>query len=452
MNNTILLVNPWIADFAAYDLWAKPLGLLYVGKFLREHGYNIDLIDLQDRTKWSADPVLGKYVNSGRGKYNKTKIEKPDIVKHIPRHFGLYGATKEQFETELAGYSPAAILITSQMTYWYPGIQYTVNVLRKRFPEVPIILGGIYATLFPEHAQNNIQPDYLITGAGEKQVLKLLDHLFNVNRDYTGIPQFNDQGCLPWDLYDKLDSVGIMSSRGCPYSCSFCATKILHPEFCMRQPEDVINEIIYIYNNFNVRNYAFYDDALFTNKESHIKPILRAIIDQGLGIKFHTPNGLFAREIDQELARLMKNSGFKTIRLSLESSVKKWQKESSSKVNSRDFSQAAAKLKQAGYKASEIEAYLIMGLPGQTPEEVKTSLRFVYQCGAISRLASFTPISGTQDWKRAISEGFIDQDIDPLLTNNTVYACANPEFPQEKFQELRHFSNQLNQKVRNKYG
>ncbi|MCF7885065.1 MAG: B12-binding domain-containing radical SAM protein [Candidatus Marinimicrobia bacterium] len=452
MSPKILLVNPWIADFAAYDLWAKPIGLLYIGKFLREYGYKISLVDLQDRKEWDSEPETGKYIHSGRGKYKKTRIEKPDILKPIPRHYGLYGATPEQFKNELQSHSPDAILVTSQMTYWYPGVQKTVAILRKKFPETPLVLGGIYATLCSEHASKVINPDHLVTGTGEKQVLKLLDAMFDINRDYATIPDFNDEGLLPWDLYEDLDAVGLMTSRGCPYTCSFCATNQLHPHFHMRQPEDVIREIIYVYDKYNVKNFAFYDDALFTNKEQHIKPILKTLINRGLGINFHTPNGLFAREIDSELAKLMKRAGFKTVRLSLESSVKKWQKEASSKVSRQDFQNAIYKLKKAGYQSREIEAYLIMGLPGQKPEEVQESLDFVYKSEAISRLAAFTPIPGTKDWQRAIDNNYIKEDIDPLLTNNTVYPCASSDFPAEKYQELRHYSNQLNNKVREKNG
>ena len=452
MNKNILLVNPWIADFAAYDLWAKPLGLLYIGKFLRSYEYKIELLDLQHRKSWETEPEVGKYTHTGRGKYNKTKIPKPKLLKHVPRYYGLYGATPEQVENALPDYNPDAILVTSQMTYWYPGVKKTVEILRQYFPKKPIILGGIYATLFPEQAWKTIQPDYLITGTGEKQVLKLLDNLFGIQRDHSDIPAFNDQGYLPWDLYENLDSVGIMTSRGCPYSCSFCATKQLHPQFSMRSPQDVIDEIMHIYNRFNVKNFAFYDDALFTNKENHIKPILKEIIDKGPGIKFHTPNGLFASQIDEDLAQLMKKSGFKTVRLSLESSVDKWQKASSDKVSKQEFINAVHRLKKAGYKARDIEVYLIMGLPGQKPEEVKKSLNFVYENGAISRLASFTPIPGTVDWKRAIENGYIDEDIDPVLTNNTLHPCASADFPADQFQELRHYSNQLNNKVREKYG
>jgi len=72
----ILLVNPWIHDFAAYDFWAKPLGLLTLASILRRHGFNITYLDCLDRFHEKAlqtDP----YARCGRGPYLKTKIPKP---------------------------------------------------------------------------------------------------------------------------------------------------------------------------------------------------------------------------------------------------------------------------------------------------------------------------------------------------------------------------------------
>ena len=443
----LLLINPWIADFAAFDLWAKPLGLLYVGKFLRKHGYEINLIDLLDRAKW-GEKKTGKSSN-GKGKYRKTIIPKPQILSWVPRRYGLYGATENQFLEALSNTeTPDAILVTSHMTYWYPGIQETVKVLRNVYPEKPIILGGIYATLNTDHANKVISPDYLITGYGEKKILTILDSLFKIERDYTYIPDFDDTGTLPWDLYSELYAAPIMTSRGCPFRCTYCATRLLHPHFIQRDPEDVIKEIVKVHDRFGVKNFAFYDDALFVNRNRHIVPILEGVIDSEANVNFHTPNGLFAKEIDKYLAELMKRAGFKTVRLSLESVVNKWQKASSGKVSRENYLTAVKNLEAAGFNHSDIEIYLIMGLPGQTYNQVKESLEFVADTGAISRLSSFSPIPRTVEWERAKEMGYVYDNMDPLLTNNTLYPCRSRDFPVEKFIELRQLSNRLNENVK----
>jgi radical SAM superfamily enzyme YgiQ (UPF0313 family) len=170
-----------------------------------------------------------------------------------------------------------------------------------------------------------------------------------------------------------------------------------------------------------VRDFAFYDDALLVDSEKHIKPILREIIQQGLRVRFHTPNGLHARFIDSELARLMKESGFKTMRLSLEMVNEERQKDSGGKVSNEDLKRAIVHLKQQGFTKEEIGVYLIYGLPGQGIEEVKEGIKFLKNLGVRINLTEFSPIRGTQCWKELVEQGIIDDNLDPLLTNNSIF-------------------------------
>jgi len=445
---TLLLVNPWIADFAAYDLWSKPVGLLYVAKFLQKYGYQIQLLDFMDRLRWNNDGSSKPI--SGRGKYQKTIIPKPSFLKHVPRRYGLYGATREQIISTLQHYhSPDAILVTSLMVFWYPGVQQTVALLQEFFPRTKIILGGIYTTLLPEHARITIKPDYLVEGYGEKKALMIVDGLVGIQRDYSLIPANDDTGRLPLELYPQIITAPILTSRGCPMHCDYCATPLLNPHFSQREPADVVSEILYYHHQLGIRQFAFYDDALFINKQRHIIPILESLIKSDIAAEFHTPIGLFAREIDARLATLMRLSGFKTVRVSLESDSPKWQKISSLKVSNKQFEQALCHLERAGYKRSEIEVYLIMGLPGQTFQEVEAAIHYVAGQGAITRLASFSPIPKTKIWQWAHTKGYNWNGMDPLLTNNTIYPCAGTEITVSQFYELRNLANQMNQKIRN---
>ena len=446
-DRNLLLVNPWIADFTAFDLWSKPLGLLYIAKFLQSYGYNIQLLDLMDRQRWQ-DTSNDKF-NDGRGKYRKTVIPKPPALAHFPRRYGLYGASREQFRDALSNIArPDAILVTSLIAYWYPGVAATVAILRQYFPETPLILGGIYASLYPEHAHNSIQPDFLITGYGEKKTLKLVDQLLGIERDYGDVPDYDDNGLLPWHLYPKLKSVAIITSRGCPNRCTYCATYLLNQKFVQRRPEDVINEIISTHHRFNVENFAFYDDALFTNRDRHIIPILKEIISAGVPIKLHSPNGLFAREINSELAELMFAAGFRTVRLSLESTSPQIQKSSSNKVSNVTYTEAINNLAKAGFARNSLETYLIMGLPGQTRQQIIDSINFVADQGVIVKLASFSPIPGTIEWERARELGYVSDDQDPLMTNATIFPFLSQDLGYEDYLALRQIANERNTKNR----
>ncbi|MFP4459034.1 MAG: B12-binding domain-containing radical SAM protein [Candidatus Zixiibacteriota bacterium] len=437
-----LLINPWIYDFTAFDLWSKPLGLLYIGSLLDRFGIEVSLIDTMDRNLAPG----GKRKDFGTGKYLRTKVEKPKILEHVPRYFARYGMKEDDFIERLKANSDADIvLMTSIMTYWYPGVLHAANLIREHLPGKPIILGGIYASLLPGHAEKHIRPDYLIEGPGEMQILKLLEREFGYQYDKSLLPQTLDDYPNPafW-LYPKLDYLVIMTSRGCPYNCSFCAQKRISMPFQKRSPEKVIDEIIENYRHFGARDFAFYDDALFIESDNHIKPILRKIIELDLPLRFHTPNGLFAGMIDDELADLLYRANFKTMRLSFETSNENRRKDMAGKVTNQDMADAVEILKKAGYKPYNIDAYVLMDLPNQDVEEVIESMKFVNRLGVKLRLASFSPIHGTAYFDKAVQLGLIPGDIDPLLTNKSIFPLSQATDPFEKFTRIRNLGEQMN--------
>jgi hypothetical protein len=122
----VLCINPWIYDFAAYDYWSKPLGLLYIASFLRQRGVRVDFLDCLD--KWHPEllrrqqrwaPKLHKY---GIGHFHREVIPTPTCIDFIPRRFARYGLSEDIVCGELNRQPrPDAILLTSFMTYWYMG-------------------------------------------------------------------------------------------------------------------------------------------------------------------------------------------------------------------------------------------------------------------------------------------------------------------------------------------
>ena len=69
--------------------------------------------------------------------------------------------------------TPDIILVTSAMTYWYTGVQETIGMVREIFPKTPVVLGGVYATLCPDHARQHCGADEVLTGPAESVLLDL---------------------------------------------------------------------------------------------------------------------------------------------------------------------------------------------------------------------------------------------------------------------------------------
>ncbi len=317
--NHILLVNPWIYDFAAYDFWAKPIGLLYIGSILKKFGYNISYIDCLDRFHPKAKKRVEPDSRCGRGPYLKTKIEKPKGLEDVPKNFYRYGIKRNQFVEALSSIEkPSLILVTSFMTYQYQGIIETISLLKNSFPDAPVILGGIYANLCYEHALTNSGADFVIKGEGIKQALKLAKKytgqktLFEFNAE-----DFNSYPYPAFNLQNKIAYIPIMTSKGCPYSCAYCASKYLNPNFIKRDYNAVAKEIFFWHKKFKVKDFVFYDDALLIDSENHIIPMLEKIIAKGYNVRFHTPNALHAKNISEKAAFLMFKAGFHSIKIGL---------------------------------------------------------------------------------------------------------------------------------------
>ena len=151
MSKNILLINPWIYDFAAYDFWLKPLGLLYIGGLLRANNHRISYIDCLDPYSslmlQKSGQVPKRHVY-GHGRFFRQVIDKPDCLKVLPRSYCRYGIDTDVFRVELGRYPETdMVLITSMMTYWYPGVFEAIKIVKEMLPGVPVVLGGKYASL-----------------------------------------------------------------------------------------------------------------------------------------------------------------------------------------------------------------------------------------------------------------------------------------------------------------
>ncbi len=303
-----LLINPWIHDFAAYDFWARPLGLLYIAAVLeRTFPCRVHLVDCLDR----AHPALARGRRSrpdGRGPFPKETVPKPSVLRGIPRRFSRYGIPVALFREALGRLPvPDIVFVTGAMTYWYPGVQEAVGLVRERFGQVPVVLGGAYPTLVPDHARRHSGADVVVEGPGENKILPLVREILGgTPAEAEGFPTLDSLPRPAFGLLRDRSCLPLLTSRGCPYRCTFCAGRLLFDGFEQREPASVVAEIADGAGRFGTRHFAFYDDALLLNKARHLVPILEKIVDSGPRVSFHAPNGVHVREIDPGLASLLR--------------------------------------------------------------------------------------------------------------------------------------------------
>lgn len=444
----ILLVNPWIHDFAAYDFWARPLGLLTLGGILRTHGFRVSYMDCLDRFHPRGGPFSGP-PRFGRGPYRKTPIAKPAAFADVPRNFSRYGIDPSWFREDLGEMDPPdLVLCTSLMTYWYPGVVETLSAVRKVFPRVPVVLGGIYATLCSDHAVAHAGADRVVSGAAAGRILSLACEMTG----WKAGPLFDpdDLEAAPYpalDLQRAVPFVPLLTSVGCPFHCPYCASGLLQPTRRRRSPGSVLDEMVYWQQRWDVHDFVFYDDALLVDAQTHALPLLEGIARSGRRVRLHTPNAVHIRSLCPETADLLRRAGCVTLRLGLETIGEDGRETLDEKVRADEFFRAAKHLHAAGFEPGAVGAYLLVGLPGQSYHCVARAIRVVQSAGIRPVLAHYSPIPHTAMWPSAVAASRYDLEKDPLYTNNAVLPCSKEPFSWKAITALKRMAGSSAQSV-----
>lgn len=401
----VLLVNPYIHDVTAYDYWLKPVGLLYISSALKRAGAEVELLDLLDRAIPGANAHTGRY---GTGKFRSVVIK---TLKEygIPRYLKRYGAPESAFDA--VRFEPDVILVTSMMTYWYNGVFETVRLLKERFG-APVILGGNYATLLPSHAKGS-GADLVIAGEGIPGVYDAIETVTGTALDRAVGKDWFEEITPDYTFYKSLDSAVVHTTYGCPYRCTYCVA--WKKGFRSRSVESVLGEIEAL-ERMGAEDVAFYDDAILVDRD-RFKRIVGGLPD---GPRYHLPNGIHAALLDEELSFMLKEKNFKTIRIGYETGDAVLQRKTGGKVNDTAFERAASLLGKAGFSSSEVGAYLIVGIPGQSFESALEDMKKVAAAGIRPVINEYTLIPGSNDWDSAIERGTVTEETDPFLLKSSL--------------------------------
>ena len=429
MTPKILLVNPPIYDFSAYDFWLKPYGLLSIAGYLRGKAGFV-LFDCLDRSHPFMAAQKGLESDQwGRGRFYCERIPNPSRLKFIPRYYRRFGLPRSIFKDFLKQerFFDFAFIQT-MMTYWYQGIEEVIENIRQALPSTKIILGGNYITFCQSHAEN-LGADFLVPGTNLEPLWK-----------YVGIEPDTKQPAL-WQAYEKLN-VGILKlSEGCPFNCTYCSVPKVYGKFKARSLERSLAELELLVN-LGVQNIAFYDDALLFEAEKVLVPFLNEVIKRNIKVNFHTPNGLHARFISKKIAELMIQAGVKTFYLGFESASMQWQKETGAKVFCDELTQAVEHLTSTGAEPTNISAYQILGHPHIDTQQLEITMRFANSLGIRGTLADFSPIPGTPDGEYC--RKWVDM-AEPLMHNKTAFPIILMGF--EKTNQLKDLQRQLNRQI-----
>jgi magnesium-protoporphyrin IX monomethyl ester (oxidative) cyclase len=374
------------------------------------------------------------------------------------------GLENEEIAYKIKSWSPDVVGINIPFSGWSKTGFEVASIVKSIDKDIITVLDGVHPSARPLECLTNPAIDFVVIGEAESTWLELANALeqgvtwetlkkvrgigFNKNGDKvitSPRPFIEDLDSLPFPARHLLPMENyfaavkenplrgevskpwtmMITSRGCPHSCIFCSAHIVKGrKWRGRSPENVLDEIEHVINNYHVKQIDFHDDNLTLNKK-RMKKICDLIIKKKLKIEWFTPNGIRADTLDENLLMKMKKSGCKRIYIAPESGVQRVVDQIIKKnLDLKSVEKAVTLARKVGIK---VACFFIIGLIGETKQDIKATIEFAHRLrklGADKFYFSYaTPLYGTELFEKAkqgghLKEGFSDEDlstVEPLI-------------------------------------
>lgn len=423
-NQKVLLINPFNPQS---DHIQPPLGLGYLATAIRKINFSVKILDA-----------------------NKERIKPKELEEIIKQE-------KPNF-VGLQSYSA---------NFHY--VKESLKFIKEVNPEIVTLVGGPHPSALPRQILETMGDslDFAFAGEAEIGLPKLLGELLNKTANFASIPGliYRQKGKIvlnpplflanldlfdfpAWDLlkpetypeaqhgafFEKFPIAPIVTTRGCPYNCSFCAGKLNTGKiFRKRSLKNVLLEIKFLYNKHGIREFHIVDDN-FTFEKDFAKEILREVIKLKLNASFAVPNGVRIDSLDEELINLMKKAGFYLISIGIESGSDRVLNLMNKNITTAKIQEKISLINQKGLNSA---GFFIIGYPGETENEINKTIDFSLNLGlSRANYFLFLPLPGTPIFAKLKKEGLIKNNL-----NFSEFSFTRPflgkEISQKKLKKLQ---------------
>ncbi len=383
-----------------------PLGLLSIAAYLEQNGHNVLVYD-----------CLGPQASAD----NRIHVER--ILAFHPDLVGI-SATTSGF---LDGYAVA-------------------GSIKQAAPQTKIVFGGVHVSAMGAALLERFAHiDYLCMGEGEDTLTELADgvdpaDIAGLIYRQDGRPQINssrehiaDLDSLPFPAYEKLagfpegyhlplfsyihrPGATMVTSRGCPFQCSYCDRSVFKRGFRYNSAEYIFEHMRYLRTRFRVRHVNIYDD-LFTSNRRRIVALCERLASRPLGMQFNC--AVRVGHADDELLQMLKDAGCLQVSVGIESGDSDLLQEHKPGVQLEQVRDTVRRIQAAGLRAKGL---FMMGLPGETEESIRRTSDFALSLGLDDmNMSKFTPFPGAPIWATVNREGILTDDWRRMNCLNFVY-------------------------------
>ncbi|MBI4847360.1 MAG: cobalamin B12-binding domain-containing protein [Nitrospirae bacterium] len=423
----VLFIHPfgsnWIEGTKDKVLLANrsaPIGILSIAGFLMKRGVEVDILNCTAPVKLTGTEETMRRVQSFR----------PTLIGFTTTTSSFLDAYRQAEE------------------------------IKRIFPDIGIVFGGVHVSALREIILESFPCiDFIVSGEGEKAMAGLacgekpetiqglifregkqvrsnglrtdlceLDKLpFPAYRKLEGFPKFYEP---PLFNCPRVPAATIISSRGCPYQCSYCDRSVFRRSFRFNSAGYLYEHMVFLKTEFGVRHIFFYDD-LFTFHRSRIEEFCGLLRKRPLHMTFNCAVRL--GHIDDDLLKMLKTAGCWMVSLGIESGDPEILLRHKSKVSPDEMRTAIKQIQKNGLRAKGL---FMMGLPGETESTIKRTADFIEKLELDDmNMTKFTPFPGAPVYKTIHEEGTFKEDWELMNCLNFVFVPKGIE-SKERLEEL----------------
>ncbi len=397
------------------------LGLAYVAAALREAGHRVSIVDATGEAyqhTWTFSTSVGPLVGQG--------LDLAQIVERLPEDVDVVG-------------------VTHMFLHEWGLLRDLLPRIRRRCPRALIVAGGENASAYWDRMLRECPAlDVCVRGEGEATMLDLLD-AWTAGRSLLDVPglalrsdgepvttgarsrmrALDDWPAPAWDLFplepylrhgghggvERGRSLPVLTSRGCPYRCTFCSSASMWTtRYERRDPVAVVDEIERLRDRYGIRNFDLHDLTSLLTKR-WILAFCDELLGRGLDMTWQLPSGTRAEAIDREVAARLYAAGCRNFCYAPESGSPQTLERIGKRVRLPALLQS---LEGAVAEGLQTEANIIIGFPHETTTEMWHSVQLAVRL-AQSGLHSlsvmvFAPYPGSEEYRRLVEAGRIEFD------------------------------------------